>query len=147
MEQESSNNEFENVKKESDLKVDKESDTKMENEDEDDEEHARKIFVGGLLQRTNEENLEDYFSKWGDVDNVKLMRDPGTGKSRGFAFITMKKESQLEACLRQKEPHTINGKIVEPKRAIPKEVGVNTCSTCVVIILPMILFCFFDVHF
>ena len=47
-----------------------------------------KLFVGGLYFQ-NEEDLIEYFSRYGKIDSCTLIKDKNTGKSRGFAFITI----------------------------------------------------------
>ena len=37
-----------------------------------------KLFVGGLSWQTGEENLRQYFSQFGAIDNVQIMKDPFT---------------------------------------------------------------------
>lgn len=45
------------------------------------------IFVGGLDKETTEEDLTSVFKKVGDVLEVRLMKNPQTGKNKGYAFI------------------------------------------------------------
>jgi RNA recognition motif-containing protein len=44
------------------------------------------IFVGNLSFSVGEERLWELFGQKGTVDSVTVMCDPGTGRSRGFAF-------------------------------------------------------------
>lgn len=55
-----------------------------------------KIYVGNLNKKTNEASLAYYFSVFGDIDDVKLIRDHSTNESRGFAFITFEKVESAE---------------------------------------------------
>ena len=48
-----------------------------------------KLYVGNLSFNTTENELQELFSQAGTVQEVTLMQDKFTGKSRGFAFITM----------------------------------------------------------
>lgn len=45
------------------------------------------IFVGNLNYGMNEGDIAIVFSEFGEVVDLRLMRDKQTGKSRGFAFI------------------------------------------------------------
>src|SRR6266704_664514 len=48
-----------------------------------------KLYVGNLSFETTENDLQDLFEQHGTVNEVSLMMDRMTGKSRGFAFVTM----------------------------------------------------------
>ncbi|KAK0463146.1 hnRNP A1-gamma isoform [Desarmillaria tabescens] len=60
----------------------------------------------------------DYFSQFGKVDAVTIMRDP-SGTSRGFAFLTFEDPSAVQVVTAQ--DHFLDGKAIDPKRAIPRE--------------------------
>ncbi len=47
------------------------------------------IYVGNLSFDTNEQGLETLFSEYGQADRVSVITDRVTGRSRGFAFVTM----------------------------------------------------------
>ena len=53
-------------------------------------EEDRKLFVGGLPQDVSQDDLQEYFSQYGELDSCKLKMDPMTGRSRGFAFLLYK---------------------------------------------------------
>jgi len=48
-----------------------------------------RLYVGNLAFQTTEDVLQKTFSQFGDVAEVKLMLDRETGRSRGFAFVSM----------------------------------------------------------
>ncbi|KAJ9103235.1 hypothetical protein QFC21_002658 [Naganishia friedmannii] len=75
------------------------------------------MFIGGLNWETTDEGLSAYFSQFGVVKDCCIMRDP-TGRSRGFAFLTFADPSVIPDVL--KRDHNVDGKIIDPKRAIPK---------------------------
>ena len=37
-----------------------------------------KLFVGGLSWQTEEEHLQHYFTQFGDIEAVQIMKDPFT---------------------------------------------------------------------
>ena len=49
----------------------------------------KNIFVGNLNSSTSEGALRQLFVAFGPVDQVKIMIDSYTGKSRGFGFVEM----------------------------------------------------------
>ncbi|AMD18617.1 HBL285Wp [Eremothecium sinecaudum] len=78
-----------------------------------------KMFIGGLNWETTEDNLREYFSKYGAVTEVKIMRDGTTGRSRGFGFLSFADASSVDEVV--KTQHILDGKVIDPKRAIPRE--------------------------
>ena len=53
------------------------------------EEYARSawVYVGGLAYSLSEGDVLCIFSQWGEIEDMHLVRDDDTGKSKGFAFI------------------------------------------------------------
>ena len=80
----------------------------------------RKLFIGGLSFRTTEDGLKEHFGTWGEIVDVVVLKDKSSGKSKGFGFITYKEPSSVDDAQAQR-PHTIDGKQVQTKRAIPRE--------------------------
>ncbi|KAF2478221.1 RNA-binding domain-containing protein [Lindgomyces ingoldianus] len=65
------------------------------------------------------ESLKDYFSQFGEVSECTVMRDSATGRSRGFGFLTFKDPKCVNTVMVKE--HYLDGKIIDPKRAIPRE--------------------------
>jgi len=83
---------------------------------------ARKIFVGGLAPSVGDQDFRDYFEQFGLIADAVVMFDRQTQRSRGFGFVTFEKEQSLDAVFEPSEqPHELKGKVVEVKRAEPKE--------------------------
>lgn len=97
-------------------------DTENGNDEEEEPEQYRKLFIGGLDYKTTEETLKAHFSQWGEIVDCVVMRDFNTKRSRGFGFITYTKSSMVDAA-QQSRPHRVDGREVEPKRAVPREVS------------------------
>ncbi|XP_017482948.1 PREDICTED: heterogeneous nuclear ribonucleoprotein A1-like [Rhagoletis zephyria] len=87
---------------------------------EEEPEQFRKLFIGGLDYKTTEDTLKAHFAQWGDIVDCVVMRDPQTKRSRGFGFITYCKSSMVDAAQKAR-PHKVDGREVEPKRAVPRE--------------------------
>lgn len=49
------------------------------------------------------------------------MRDPANKRSRGFGFVTYSCVSEVDAAMGAR-PHKVDGRVVEPKRAVSREV-------------------------
>lgn len=50
--------------------------------------YSNKFFVGGIHAEVTEEVLRDYFSQFGRITKVELIKNKRTGVSKGYAFIT-----------------------------------------------------------
>jgi len=83
-------------------------------------EHLCKLFIGGLDYRTTEETLTSQFEQYGEIVDVIVMKDPHTKRSRGFGFVTFSKSYMLDDAQKAK-PHTIDGREVDTKRAVPRD--------------------------
>jgi RNA-binding protein Musashi len=77
----------------------------------------KKMFVGGLNWDTTEDDLRDYFLKYGAVESVSIRKDR-EGKSKGYGFVDFENASSVEEVLSTR--HILDGKVIDPKRAIPK---------------------------
>ncbi|KAI3706089.1 hypothetical protein L1987_76344 [Smallanthus sonchifolius] len=82
---------------------------------------TKKVFVGGLSANLTEDDFKFYFEKFGKITDVVVMHDNVTHRPRGFGFITFDSEDSVEEVM-QKNFHELCGKLVEVKRAVPKEV-------------------------
>eukprot|EP00456_Euglypha_rotunda_P018759 TRINITY_DN16767_c0_g1_i9.p1 TRINITY_DN16767_c0_g1~~TRINITY_DN16767_c0_g1_i9.p1 ORF type:complete len:258 (+),score=56.14 TRINITY_DN16767_c0_g1_i9:108-776(+) len=80
---------------------------------------TRKLFIGGLSPVTTQEQFKEHFSQFGNLVNAVIMIDHHTNRSRGFGFVTYDSEDAVDAVLAR--THTINGKVIECKKAIPKQ--------------------------
>jgi len=78
-----------------------------------------KIFIGGLSWQTTEQNLRYYFEKFGELTDVALMIDKRSGKPRGFGFIKLKDPAAADVVMSTE--HTIDGRLVDVKRALPRD--------------------------
>lgn len=78
-----------------------------------------KMFVGGLSWETTAEGLQAYFSKYGDLKECLVMRDPNTKQSRGFGFVTFEDPASVDSVLKA-GPHDLDHKKIDPKIAVPK---------------------------
>src|SRR5262245_18095873 len=80
-----------------------------------------KMYVGNLSFETTENDLQDLFEQHGAVNEVHLMMDRFTGKSRGFAFVTMNDNAQANAAMSALNSHELNGRALKVNEARPRE--------------------------
>jgi cold-inducible RNA-binding protein len=80
-----------------------------------------KLYVGNLSFESTENDLQDLFEQHGPVSEVKLMMDRMTGKSRGFAFVTMNDNAQASAAMSALNGHEVHGRALTVNEARPRE--------------------------
>ncbi|KAH9618735.1 hypothetical protein KSS87_017057 [Heliosperma pusillum] len=83
---------------------------------------TNKIFVGGLASTVTEGDFKRYFDQFGTITDVVVMYDHNTQRPRGFGFITFDSEEAAERAM-IRTFHELHGKMVEVKRAVPKDVS------------------------
>lgn len=80
-----------------------------------------KLFVGNLAYQVTENDLQDMFSPYGTVMEVNLMLDRMTGRSRGFAFVTMASKEEAEAAIQALHGSSVEGRNLTVNEARPRE--------------------------
>lgn len=80
-----------------------------------------KLFVGNLSFNTTENDLQDTFSAHGTVVEANLMMDRASGRSRGFAFVTMSTPEEAQAAIDSLNGKSIDGRALTVNVARPRE--------------------------
>jgi RNA recognition motif-containing protein len=80
-----------------------------------------KLFVGNLSFNTTENDLQDAFAAHGTVMEVNLMMDRMTGKSRGFAFVTMDSDAAAQTAIGAMHGKNLGGRDLTVNVARPRE--------------------------
>ncbi|XP_065141391.1 heterogeneous nuclear ribonucleoprotein A1b isoform X2 [Paramisgurnus dabryanus] len=83
-------------------------------------EQLRKLFIGGLSFETTDDSLRAHFEQWGTLTDCVVMKDPNTKRSRGFGFVTYSNVTEVDDAM-EARPHKVDGRLVEPKRAVSRE--------------------------
>jgi RNA recognition motif-containing protein len=84
---------------------------------------GRRLYVGNLPYTTTEEQLTDLFSRAGQVDNVRVMRDMATGRARGFAFVEMASDDDAQKAITEFNEYKLEGRALVVNEARPKPEG------------------------
>src|SRR5436189_6097795 len=79
------------------------------------------LYVGNLPFSTTENELQELFSQAGAVQEVTLMQDRFTGKSRGFAFVTMGSDQDAQNAISKLNGHTMDNRALTVNEARPRE--------------------------
>jgi RNA recognition motif-containing protein len=79
------------------------------------------IYVGNLPYTATEGDVTALFSEFGPVERVKIITDRETGQSKGFAFVTLGDQSQLNAAIEALNDKDYNGRPLRVNASEPKE--------------------------
>ena len=82
---------------------------------------STKLFVGNLSFNTTENDLQDAFSAHGTVVEANLMVDRMSGRSRGFAFVTMGSPDEAQKAIQAMNGATLDNRTLTVNIARPKE--------------------------
>lgn len=83
------------------------------------------MFIGNLDQDVDEKTLYDTFSAFGMILSTRIMRDPDTGMSKGFAFLSYDTFEASDAAMNAMNGQYFYNKIIHVSYAYkktPKEV-------------------------
>ena len=82
---------------------------------------STKLFVGNLSFNTTQNQIQDAFSAHGVVVEATLMLDRETGRSRGFAFVTMDTPESAQAAIQAMSGAQLDGRALTVNEAKPRE--------------------------
>jgi RNA recognition motif-containing protein len=82
---------------------------------------STKLFVGNLSFNTTENDLQEAFAAHGTVAEVNLMMDRMSGRSRGFAFVTMSTPEEAQKAIAAMNGATLGDRALTVNVARPKE--------------------------
>ncbi len=79
------------------------------------------IYVGNLPYTATEDDLNGLFAAYGPIERVKIITDRETGRSKGFAFVTLGDQSQLNAAIEALNGYDYQGRALRVNASEPKE--------------------------
>ena len=71
---------------------------------------AKRIYVGNLPWAYGSPELEQLFKQYGDVAAAEVIMDRETGRSRGFGFVQMANDADMEAAINGLNGQDCNGR-------------------------------------
>jgi RNA recognition motif-containing protein len=80
-----------------------------------------KLYVGNLSYETTEQDLRELFTQAGNVTSVALIKEPGTQRSKGFAFIEMSSQSEVQKAISMFNGYTLGERQLTVSVARPRE--------------------------
>lgn len=87
-----------------------------------------KLYVGNLSYDTTEQSLRELFMQAGNVNSVALIKEPGTQRSKGFAFVEMGSQSEMQKAISMFNGYTLDERQLSVNVARPREERSGTGS-------------------
>jgi RNA recognition motif-containing protein len=81
---------------------------------------AKKLFVGGLSWDTTDDGLRQAFASYGEITEAKVITDRGTGRSRGFGFVTFAQDGDAKTAISKMDGTSLDGKTIKVNEAQEK---------------------------
>ena len=82
-----------------------------------------RIYVGNINFKTTEDDLRELFSPHGEVEEVAVVTDRDTGRSRGFAFVTMANDDEAKTAIEAVNGTEVSGRTMNVNEARPRTGG------------------------
>ena len=89
---------------------------------------SNKLYVGNLSYSVRDDDLQQQFSAFGQVQSAKVMMERDTGRSKGFGFVEMSNSEEAQAAIRGMHGQNMGGRdltvnIARPMEARPPRSG------------------------
>jgi len=78
------------------------------------------IYVGNLPYDADESQVRTAFQEFGTVDSVKMIIDRDTGRSKGFAFVSMTNDEEGRKAIEELNGAELSGREIKVNEARPK---------------------------
>ena len=82
---------------------------------------SKKIYVGNLPFSVTQDQLKELFSSFGDIEEVTLISDRATGRSKGFGFVTFTDDAAADKAIADMNGKEIEGRAIKVSEARPQE--------------------------
>jgi RNA recognition motif-containing protein len=89
------------------------------------------IYISGLSFGTNDADLNELFSAYGETSSAKVIMDRETGRSRGFGFVEMTDDAEGQKAIdelngAEYDRKTISVSVARPREESPRNNGYNS---------------------
>jgi RNA recognition motif-containing protein len=82
---------------------------------------GNKLYVGNLPYSFRDEDMQQAFSQFGQVNSAKVMMERETGRSKGFGFVEMGSDAEAQAAIQGMNGQQIGGRGLVVNEARPME--------------------------
>ena len=78
------------------------------------------IYVGNLPRTTDEDTVRNLFQEYGEITEVKLLKDHYSGELRGFGFVTMPSDEEAQNAIDGLNGTELDGRSLVVNKARPR---------------------------
>ena len=78
------------------------------------------IYVGNLSYEVTEEDLQQAFEGFGQVESVKIIKERFSGESKGFGFVEMPAKGEAESAINELNDTELEGRTLKVNEARPR---------------------------
>lgn len=79
-----------------------------------------KLYVGNLPYKATQSDLQDHFSQYGEVEEVVIITDRATNRSKGFGFVTFATDEAAQKAIEATDGEEFMGRPLKVNVARPK---------------------------
>ena len=80
-----------------------------------------KIYVGNLPFGIDEDMLRELFSPHGEIEEVTVITDKISGRSKGFGFVTFKSDENAKKAISEMNEKEVEGRALKVNEAKPMD--------------------------
>ena len=81
---------------------------------------SKKVYVGNVSFQTSEEDVNELFAEYGEIESLAWITDRDTGRFRGFCFIEME-PAAADKAIEALDGKEVDGRNLRVNEARPKE--------------------------
>ena len=78
------------------------------------------IYVGNLSYEVTEEDLQNAFEGFGQIESVKIIKDNYSGRSKGFGFVEMPNNADAQSAINALNDKELKGRTIKVNTARPR---------------------------
>jgi cold-inducible RNA-binding protein len=82
---------------------------------------GNKLYVGNLPYTVRDDDLQQAFGAFGQVNSAKVMMERDTGRSKGFGFVEMGSDSEAQSAIQGMNGQSLGGRSLVVNEARPME--------------------------
>jgi RNA recognition motif-containing protein len=78
------------------------------------------IYVGNLSYEVTEEDLQNAFEGFGQIESVRIIKDNYSGRSKGFGFVEMSNNANAQSAINDLNDKELKGRTLKVNMARPR---------------------------